>query len=157
MATYNEQLQQVWRHYEEEHGRLAASARDVVIWGVAKGLISLSHHDPYDHLAEEMSRALREQYSTDSKGRRYRVNHAVRVYKNGVQTTFWAMMDFADPSHMAKAFTQRREQIVGDCCQLRTDIDVYNDLNSDQPKLPLVLDFTHDVEERLHIDDDRAA
>jgi len=149
MTTYNERLQRVWRQYEEEHGHLAASARDVVVWGVSKGTLSFEHRDPFDGLAEDMSRAMREQMGTDAKGRRYRVNHAVRVYKNGVQITFWAIMDFAPRSHMQKAFTQRREQIVGDCCQLRTDVDVYNDMHKEETKLPLVLDFTHDVEERL--------
>jgi hypothetical protein len=149
MTTYTEQLQRVLHQYEEEHGREAASAREVVIWGVGKGLISLQHRDPYDHLAEDMSKALREQYSVDVKGRRYRVNHAVRIYKNGVQLTFWAMMRYAERSHMARAFTQRREQIVGDCYQLRIDVDVYNDFNTDDFPLPLVLDFTHDVEERM--------
>jgi hypothetical protein len=104
-----------------------------------------------------MARALREQYGTDAKGRRYRVNHAVRVYKNGVQITFWAMLDFASRPHMEKAFTQRREQVIGDCYQLRVDVDVYNDMNLDQPRLPLVLDFTHDVEERLELDKGKAA
>jgi hypothetical protein len=155
--TYNEQLQRVWQLYEENHGRAAASARDVVVWGVSRGLISLAHRDPYDQLAEDMSRALREQYGIDAKGRRYRINHAVRIYKNGVQLTFWAMMSYADRPHMEKAFTQRREQIVGDCCQLRTDVDVYNDLHPDGSPLPLILDFTHDVEERIHLEDDEAA
>jgi hypothetical protein len=157
MATYNEQLQRTWRLYEEDHGHPAASAREVVIWGVSQGMISLARRDPYNQLAEDMSRALREQYSTDAKGRRYRANHTVRVYKNGVQITFWAMMDFAPPSHMEKAFTQRREQIVGDCLQLKIDVDVYNYAHSDQPGLPLILDFTDDVEERLQLERRKAA
>jgi hypothetical protein len=128
-----------------------------VIWGVPEGLISLAHRDPYDQLAEDMSRALREQYSTNAKGRHYRVNHAVRVYKNGVQITFWAMMDFAPRSHMEKAFSQRREQIVGDCYQLKVDVDTYNDAHFDQPGLPLILDFAHDVEERLQLEVPKSA
>jgi hypothetical protein len=84
----NELLQSVWRRYEDEHDRLAATAREVVKWGVQGGLLRLPDIDPYDILAEDMSRALREQYATDSKGRRYRVNHAVRVTKGGVQYTF---------------------------------------------------------------------
>ncbi len=157
MVAYNEQLQRVWQQYEEEHGRAAASARDVVVWGVSHGLISLAHRDPYDQLAEDMSRALREQYSTDAKGRRYRVNHAVRVYKNGVQLTFWAMMRYAERPHMERAFTQRREQIVGDCSQLRTDVDVYNDFHPEDRPVPLVLNFTDDVEERMNLGKDDAA
>ena len=48
---------------------------------------------------------------------------------------------------MERAFAQRRQQIVGDCFQLRTDVDVYNDSHPDALPLQLVLDFTRDVEE----------
>ena len=50
---------------------------------------------------------------------------------------------------MEKAFAQRREQIVGDCVQLRIDIDVYNDMDPTHPPVNLELDFTEDVAERL--------
>jgi len=96
-----------------------------------------------------MSQALREEYGTDGQGRRYRVNHAVRVTKGGVQYTFWGMLGFASHEHMEKAFTQRREQIVGDNVQLKIDVDVYNDLNRGKnPEIQLVLDYTDDVKER---------
>jgi hypothetical protein len=98
-----------------------------------------------------MAQALRSEIQTDAKGRKYRVNHAVRVTKGGVQYTFWGALGFAPHSHMEKAFAQRREQIVGDCVQLKTDVDVYNDLNKGkQPQIQLVLDFTDDVAERQH-------
>jgi hypothetical protein len=112
-------------------------------------MLSLPEIDPYDVLAGEMAHALREEYATDAYGRRYRVNHAVRVTKNGVQYTFWAMLGYALHPHMEKAFAQRREQIVGDCDQLRTDVDAYNDMNrGKQPEIQMVLDFTDDVAER---------
>lgn len=111
------------------------------------GILNLPNIDPYDVLAGEMASALREEYRTDTKGRRYRVNHAVRVTKDGVQFTFWAVMGFAPHDHMERAFTQRREQIVSDCVQLRTDVDVYND-TSGNPPVQLILDFSEDVAER---------
>ena len=80
--------------------------------------------------------------ATDAQGRRYRVNHAVRVTKNGVQLTFWGIMAFAPHRHMEMAFTQRREQIIGDCVQLQTDVDAYNDMSPREKKIQLVLDFT---------------
>ena len=50
---------------------------------------------------------------------------------------------------MEKAFTQRREQIVGDNLQLKIDVDVYNDLvQGKHPPIQLVLDYTDDVAER---------
>jgi hypothetical protein len=53
---------------------------------------------------------------------------------------------------MEKAFAQRREQIVRDCVQLKTDVDVYNDMNrGKQSEIQLILDFTDDVAEREHI------
>jgi hypothetical protein len=146
--TKNDRLQRAWRQYEDTHGRLAATAREVVEWGVRAGLLDLPPVDPYDVLAEDMARALREEYATDKKGRRYRVNHAVRVTKGGVQYTFWAMLGYADRPHMQRAFIQRREQVVGDLVQLATDVEVYNDMNSEIEPIQLPLDFTHDVEER---------
>ena len=57
---------------------------------------------------------------------------------------------------MEKAFAQRREQIVGDCVQLKTDVDVYNDMNrGKQVEIQLVLDFTEDVIERQLLDESR--
>jgi hypothetical protein len=74
-----------------------------------------------------------------------------------VQTTFWAIMGIAPREHMEKAFTQRRNQIIGDCFQLKVDVDVYNELNADQPPLQLVLNFSDDVAEREYWDEEREA
>jgi hypothetical protein len=131
-----------------------ATLREAVQWGVKKGLIGLPENDPYAKLAEDMAAALREEYATDSKGRRYRVNHAVRVTKAGVQYTFWAIMTDAPRMHMQKAFIQRRAQIVDDCVQLATDVDAYNDMNAvEQPPIPMLFDFRDDVAERRTWDD----
>jgi len=149
MSTRNERFQKAWHSYEHAHDHLPTSAREAVEWAVAEGILELRSVDPSDALAGEMAQALREEYGTDSKGRRYRVNHAVRVTKAGVQYTFWAIMGFAPHDHMEKAFTQRREQVVSDCVQLKIDVDVYNDLNEGkQPQIQLILDFSDDVAER---------
>ena len=152
MSTKMEQLQNVWHKYDGQREHKPTSAREAVEWGVAEGLLELPKVDAYDVLAGQMSQALREEYGTDSQGRRYRVNHAVRVTKAGVQYTFWAAMGFAPHEHMEKAFTQRREQIVGDNLQLKIDVDVYNDLSKGKnPEIQLVLDYTDDVAERQEL------
>lgn len=148
MGNYKEQLQNVWHKYEAEHGAVPATAREAVAWGVSKNMIDLPAVDPLDKLASDMSTALREEYATDKSGRRFRVNHAVRVSKGGVQYTFWAMMKDAPREHMQKAFIQRREQIVGDCVQLNTDVEAYNGLNDDQQPIQMLFDFHDDIEER---------
>jgi hypothetical protein len=149
MPTKTEHLQQVWHRYDTRKDHRPTSAREAVEWAVHEGLLELPDIDPYDVLASQMSTALREEYQTDQKGRRYRVNHAVRVTKGGVQYTFWAALGFAPHDHMEKAFAQRRDQIIGDNLQLKTDVDVYNDMTAGKrPAIQLVLDYTDDVAER---------
>ncbi|WP_417519840.1 hypothetical protein [Minwuia sp.] len=148
MAKYKEQLQRVWHKYEATHGAVPATAREAVAWGISQGMIEMPEVDPLDKLASDMSDALREEYATDKDGRRYRVNHAVRVTRGGVQYTFWAIMNDAPRDHMQKAFIQRREQIVGDCVQLSTDVEAYNAIHEDQKPIQMLFDFRDDIEER---------
>jgi hypothetical protein len=157
MATYNEQLQKIWRDYAKAHGYIPTSAREACKWGATQGLLDVPDVDPFDKLAEDMSKALREEYGTDANGRRYRKNHAVRVTKGGVQYTMWAIMGNAPREHMQKAFVQRREQIVSDCVQLATDVNVYNDMNKAEEPIQIPLNFEYDVEERLLTDRRKAA
>src|SRR3546814_2635392 len=102
--------------------------------------------DPLAKLVDDMAAALREEYATDKQGRRYRVNHAVRATRGGVQYTLWAMLPNAPREFMQKAFIQRREQIVDDCVQLDTDVEAYNAMKSDQPPIPMLFDFRDDVD-----------
>ncbi len=74
--------------------------------------------------------------------------------------SLWADMDDekAPRSHFVKSFGQRRQQIVGDCFQLKTDVDVYNGKNQDKDPIQVPLDFTLDVEElQLPLKGKRAA
>ena len=60
----------------------------------------------------------------------------------------WGILGHSAPEYMEGCFTQRREQIIGDCCQLKTDVDVYNDMTKREQPFQLILDFTDDVAER---------
>jgi hypothetical protein len=126
-------------------------------WAVSSGFSEVPEVDPIAKLAEDLAAALREEYATDAQGRRYRVNHAVKVTKGGVQYTFWAILKDAPREYMQKAFIQRREQIVDDCAQLATDVEAYNAMKSDQPAIPMLFDFRDDVEERRYWKGEEAA
>ncbi|HEY6464847.1 MAG TPA: hypothetical protein VIY69_02580 [Candidatus Acidoferrales bacterium] len=153
MASMNERFQKAWHKYDAKQGHKPSSTRQAVEWAVADGLLDPIEVDPYDILAERMANALRAETRTDSKGRRYRVNHAVRITKGGVQYTFWGVMGFAPHAHMEKAFAQRRNQIVDDNFHLKTDIDVYNDtLDDKRLQIQLVMDYTYDVAEREELE-----
>ena len=147
--SYNEQLQRIFQVYEQEGNPTPVAMRDVAAWAITRKLWEPRPIDVIDILAEDMSRALREEYRTDRKGRRYRAKHAVRITRGGVQLTLWADMDRSSREHMQMAFAQRRQNIVGDCLHLKTDVDAYNDKNASQPPLQLILDFTQDVAELI--------
>jgi len=154
--TKNEKFQQAWHQYATDHDHLPTSTRQAYEWAVERGILDLPRVDPLDVGADQMAQALRAEIQTDEHGRRYRVNHAVRATRSGVQYTFWGELGYAPHEHMEKAFAQRREQIVGDCLQLKTDVDVYNDMNrGKQVEIQLVLDFTEDVTERQLMDESR--
>jgi hypothetical protein len=160
MKSKREKLQSIWHRYDNDRKHKPSGTRGVAEWAVAEGLLELPDVDPVDVLAGQMAQALRDELGTDAKGRRYRINHAVRITKSGVQHTFWAMMGFASHDHMEKTFAQRREQIIGDCCRLKVDVDAYNDLSNDKSKqVQMVLDFTEDVAEREQLENrsDKAA
>lgn len=149
MATKAEKFQNVWHRYETVRKHAATGTKEACRWAVMAGLLDLPEVDPYDVLASQMATALREEVATNDKGQKYRVNHAVRITKGGVQQTMWAEMGYAPHSHMEKAFGQRREQIIGDCVQLKVDVDTYNRLKPHgHPDVQLVLDFREDVAER---------
>lgn len=156
MATYSEQMQKIWQAYEGAGMPVPATARDVATWAIDQGLWEPREADIISQCADDLARALREEYRTDRFGRRYRTKHAVRITKGGMQYSLWADLDTAPRGHMERAFAQRRQQIVGDCFQLRVDVDVYNDNNPGAPPLQLILDFTRDVEELMPPDAEAA-
>lgn len=150
-------LQKLFREYEAEHNHAPSGTRAVAEWAVERGKLNLPVTDPYAALAQEISRALRGETATDKHGRKYRVNHAVRENKNGEQQTIWGQVGKQSRQFMEKSFTQRREQIVGDCYHLKVDVDAYNDAHPDEEAIQLELNFTDDVAERevnLYSDDE---
>lgn len=149
MATFNKQMQKIFAEYEKTVSPDPANLRAVGQWAMDNGLWQPQPQDILKKFSEQMAAALREEHRVDSKGRSYRTKHAVRGTKNGKQYSLWADIDKAPRSHMQKAFAQRRGQIVGDCHQLRLDVDHYNDIKPDEAPINLVLDFRDDVEEML--------
>jgi len=48
---------------------------------------------------------------------------------------------------MKLSFQQRRQQIVGDCRQLKIDVDSYNDRHANVEPIQMVFDFVRDLAE----------
>lgn len=161
MASYNHQMQSIFKRFEAEVSRDPVDLREVGAWAMAQGLWRPQPVDMQSRFAKDMAEALREDYHIDKSGRRYRSKLAVTgTGKDGRQTSFWGDIDTSPRSHVAKNVQQRRRQIVGDCHQLKVDVDHYNAAHPAEEQLRLVLDMTDDVNEMMvanGVQDDRAA
>ncbi len=159
MTTKAELRQRILRAYKAEHGSEPVTALAVAQWAVKQGLEPAPVPvDPMARLAEEYSKAFREEHRRDPRtGRTYRANHAVTEVRGGKQYTIWGDIDEQPRPFMQKAFTQRREQIVGDCLQLSLDCDHYNSHHPEEEPIQIPLDFTDDVAERKFVPPDNDA
>jgi hypothetical protein len=144
--SYFDQLRGIADQYFAEHDG-TASSRDIAGWAVRSGKWAPQPGSLIDQCAEELSRAMREDYITDPQGRIVRAKHAARIKENGRQVTLWADIRTAGHKHMERAFAQRRKQILGDCRQLKADVDSYNENRRPEEPIQVIFDFTVDLAE----------
>jgi hypothetical protein len=145
--TYNEQLQELVTKYVNANEPWPATARMIAAWAVRNKWWKPQPSSIINQCADQISRAMREEYYTDPQGRRVRTKHAATLKSEGEQQTLWADIRTADHEHMELAFQQRRRGIVADCHQLKADADSYNENNENDGCFQLSLNFTYDVEE----------
>lgn len=150
MSAYGNQVKSYIERYKTERGGSGLlDPHAVAEWAYREGLHKPSMRTVVDLIASDIAQFFREEYRTNEDGQRYRAKHAVREKRGDRTMSLWADIDDdkAPRDHFVKSFAQRRQQIVGDCYQLKTDVDVYNGKNAGQQAIQVPLDFTLDVEE----------
>lgn len=155
MSAKKNEMNHIVEQYKQAKGITngIVDTHDLAGWALNQGLYQPNRQDEIKLAAEAFSRHFREEMRTDPQGKRYRAKHAVKQSKNGKQYTLWADLDDANVpiEHFEKAFSQRRQQIIGDCFQLKTDVDVCNEKKGST--IQLSLDFTDDVAEAEYLRD----
>ena len=124
-----------------------ATTHQIAAWAIHKKLWAAKTSSLIDQCADHLARALREAYITDPQGRKVWVKHAARIKQGKRQLTLWADIRTDEPKYMQIALQQRRQQILGDCHQLKTDVDSYNQNWNPGRKIQMVFDFTTDLAE----------
>ena len=147
MSTYNERLQEIARSYQNSGERWPATTKDIAAWAIRESLWNPQPASIIAQCADHLSRALRDEHITDPQGRRVRAKHVAKILDHGKTMPLWADIRTATRQHMQTSFQQRRHQIVGDCKQLKTDVDSYNDNANDGEPIQMIFDFTLDLEE----------
>lgn len=149
MAQYTKQLQKIVDAYIEDMQPWPASTHQIAAWAVQKRVWQPQPSSVIDQCANQLAKAMREEHIVDPQGRTVRAKHVAKVDRNGEQIPLWADIRTASREHMEVAFAQRRQQIVGDCRQLKTDLDSYNENRNIENPIQMIFDFTYDVEEAM--------
>ncbi len=138
--------QEIVNSYREAHDLRPATTVEIADWAIEQGLWKPQLVEVRRHLAELLAQAMREEYITDPQNRRVRAKHAAHVD----QGVLW--LDIRDKRPETRAllevsFQNRRQQIVGDCHQLKNDIDSYNQNYNSGEMIQSCFDFTDDMTE----------
>ncbi len=147
--SYNDQLRSIANRYMNSGQPWPASTRSIAAWAIRNDLWHPQHADLVAQCADQLAVAMREEYILDPQGRKVRAKHAVRKHGGPQNLTLWGDIRTAPRTHMLVAFQQRRQQIVGDCRQLKADVDSYNQNWAAEP-IQMVFDFRNDLEELEH-------
>lgn len=145
--TKNEQLQAIVGQYQNAGLKWPATMREVAEWAIKTGKWVPHPSAIVSQCAEELSGAMRDEYVRDGQGRKVRTKHAATYQHGPEQSVLWDDIRTASHEHMARAFQQRRKQILGDCKQLKNDVDSYNENRLPTMPIQVVFDFTVDLEE----------
>jgi len=150
--TKTEQLQYIAEKYRDAGREWPASTTMLARWAIENRMWEAQRGSAVKQCAKELAQALRDEYFTDPQGRRVRRMHALRDIREmpsgkEAQTMLWVDIFDAKEEQMQAAFQQRRMQVVGDCRQLKTDVDSYNDNNKHGVRIQMTFDFTADLME----------
>ncbi len=145
--SYMEQVREFCDEYMGEHAGEPVSAREIAAWAIDRRRWAPGRSQMIDQCADMIARALREDYFTDRDGRRARAKHAVTVTRGSSQLHLWIDMRRTTRALMELSFQQRRQQILGDCRQLSTDVECYNVNFNRGERIQLELNFDLDLAE----------
>jgi hypothetical protein len=142
--TFKEFCQDIYNDFLAETGKVEMDFTEVAKWAIKNGRWDKPfHYDAIRQCAHALAQAARDEYYTDPQGRRVRVKHAAH-YKQG---WLWSDIKAAKPAHMRLSLQQRRLSVLGDCKQLKTDLDSYNDNNIHGAQIQMSFNFEEDLKE----------
>ena len=147
MTTYVKQMQRIVDEYRLAGLPWPTSAKSIADWAITTGRWELPAAAIRRRCADDIASAMREEYMTDRKGRRVRLLHPAPLLTEGQTEMVWDDIRTASRSHMQISFQHRRKGIVGDCRQMKVDVDSYNDAHPEEKQIEIVFDFAMDLAE----------
>lgn len=145
--TYSKQMQQIVSDYRVAGENWPATKMEIAAWAIKNGRWQMPQSAIMNRCAEDIGDAMREIYFTDRHGRRVRLLHPATVNRQGTMFTEWDDIRTAPREHMQLSFQQRRKAVVGECRQLKTDMDSYNSAHPNAEPIQISFNFEMDIAE----------
>ena len=147
MVTQRERNISLIKSYIASGQPWPAEPKTIAVWGMNRQLWQPRTETLIRQATKELTDAMRNEYFTDPQGRRVRAKHAARVKREGKQITLWGDWD-SSPEFFAISAAQRRRSIVGQCDQLKTDVESYNQNANKGRPIQMNFDFRPDLAEK---------
>jgi hypothetical protein len=152
MANFTEQLQRIVEDYRAAGQPWPASTQEMAEWAVAHDRYKLARGMAVSQCASKIGRAMGLEHVRDRRGRSIRKYYAARVQRDGQLSMVWDDLN-AERPFMEIAAANRRNHILGECRQLKTDIDSYNERKCPDPPIQIEFNFNVDLEELEQLDE----
>lgn len=146
MATLNEQLLHIVDDYRAEGNPWPPTRSQIAEWAVANEKYQLTRGLAVAQCAERIARAMGMEHVKDRRGRSVRKYYAARLRENGQLVIRWDDWN-AERPFMEVATANRRNQILGECKQLKDDVDSYNERRCPEQPIQVEFNFNVDLEE----------
>lgn len=147
MKSKTDFLQEIVRQYIDAGHPTPANPKDIARWAIDKGLWAQRPEAVVTQCADQIARAMAQEYFTDSGGRRIRAKHAV-VYQEGPHSySLWDDIRTAEHPFVQLSLQQGRRNVLNQCRQLKNDADYYNEERKPEQPINLVFNFELDLEE----------
>lgn len=143
MATLNDQILQIVEDYRAAGNPWPASKLEIGEWAVANSRYQLTRGMAVAQAAERIGRAMGLEHVKDKKGRSVRKYYAAHIRENGQLVMKWDDLNAPKP-FMEVAAANRRNHILGECLQLKTDMDSYSERKC--PDAPIQIDFNFNID-----------
>ena len=148
MPSFKEQMQRLAKEYKRSHGVDVINLDKVCDWALQEKKWEPQPVKVRRMFKEELSTALREEYTTDPQGRRVHVNHRIiEKDKNGKQLSLIGDRVTASREFLHKGLMLRRKQSSEDLRQLKWDTDSVNENRFTDDPIPMQYDFTKELME----------
>jgi hypothetical protein len=152
MTKLNDQLLKIVEDYRAAGCPWPATREQIAEWAVANERYQLMRGMAVSQCAERLGRAMGLEHVRDKKGRNVRKYYAARIRENGQIVMKWDDWNAPRP-FMEVAAANRRNQILGQCWQVKNDMDSYSERRCQDQPIQMDFNFNIDLEELAQLNE----